>query len=403
MGRALARLRRLPSMDKRLHFAVLEERTVKRLCLRKALTLPESTTISEACRRRAARKVDALLLTNSNGLLCGILTDRDITTTVVVRELDTESTHVSAVITKNLSFVISDTLAVEALPKMVLENVIQDTDPPQEPSVKNNRNQGPRLSLKVQENCDENEEREHSFTTDDDRLDYATTSEENLKDPRSVDGRPSSQRPQPCKKSESILILSKASKRNFIVSIQARVDKQGSTSKRRQARVVKQETASKGRQARDGKQESSSKSRQARVDKKETGGKQETAIDEKAENTVKECTNWKDKKKDKEQEALLISEDTASHVGSLAVDLEEDVNSHRGQYTLMASKQMVGFYISLWINTSLFKRLFLENDSSGTNKEARPDCTLGVQPAKARARGWWSVSRVEKMEHINCT
>ncbi|GJT72921.1 hypothetical protein Tco_1032207 [Tanacetum coccineum] len=59
------------------------------------------------------------------------------------------------------------------------------------------------------------------------------------------------------------------------------------------------------------KQESSSKSRQARVDKKETGGKQETAIDEKAENTVKECTNWKDKKKDKEQEALLISEDTA--------------------------------------------------------------------------------------------
>ncbi|GKD79788.1 hypothetical protein Tco_1342409, partial [Tanacetum coccineum] len=37
-------------------------------------------------------------------------------------------------------------------------------------------------------------------------------------------------------------------------------------------------------------------------------GKQETAIDEKAEN---ECTNWKDKKKDKEQEALLISEDTA--------------------------------------------------------------------------------------------
>ncbi|GJW46187.1 hypothetical protein Tco_0077833 [Tanacetum coccineum] len=83
------------------------------------------------------------------------------------------------------------------------------------------------------------------------------------------------------------------------------------TSKSRQARVDKQETASKSRQARDGKQESSSKSRQARVDKKETGGKQETAIDEKAENTVKECTNWKDKKKDKEQEALLISEDTA--------------------------------------------------------------------------------------------
>ncbi|GJW50033.1 hypothetical protein Tco_0091384 [Tanacetum coccineum] len=42
--------------------------------------------------------------------------------------------------------------------------------------------------------------------------------------------------------------------------------------------------------------------------------KQETTIDEKAENTVKECTNWKDKKKDKEQEALLISEDTAVNI-----------------------------------------------------------------------------------------
>ncbi|GJZ92844.1 hypothetical protein Tco_0664909 [Tanacetum coccineum] len=82
------------------------------------------------------------------------------------------------------------------------------------------------------------------------------------------------------------------------------------SNKSRQSRDGKQESSSKSGQARDGKQESSSKSRQARVDKKETGGKQETAIDEKAENTVKECTNWKDKKKDKEQEALLISEDT---------------------------------------------------------------------------------------------
>ncbi|GJX31379.1 DNA-directed DNA polymerase, partial [Tanacetum coccineum] len=83
------------------------------------------------------------------------------------------------------------------------------------------------------------------------------------------------------------------------------------TSKSRQARDGKQESSSKRRQARVVKQESASKSHQARVDKKETGGKQETAIDEKAENTVKECTNWKDKKKDKEQEALLISEDSA--------------------------------------------------------------------------------------------
>ncbi|KAI3499586.1 hypothetical protein L1887_35389 [Cichorium endivia] len=95
------------------------ERTVKRLRLSKALTVPETTTINEACRRMAARKVDALLLTDSNALLCGILTDKDIATRVVARELDLETTPVSAVMTRNPTFVISDTLAVEALQKMV--------------------------------------------------------------------------------------------------------------------------------------------------------------------------------------------------------------------------------------------------------------------------------------------
>jgi len=49
---------------------------VKSLRLTKALTVPETTTIYEACRRMAARRVDALLLTDSNALLCGILTDK---------------------------------------------------------------------------------------------------------------------------------------------------------------------------------------------------------------------------------------------------------------------------------------------------------------------------------------
>ncbi|XP_076898509.1 CBS domain-containing protein CBSCBSPB5-like [Bidens hawaiensis] len=99
--------------------ALTGERTVKRLRLSKALTAPDSTTIIEVCRRMAARKADALLLTDSNALLCGILTDRDIVTRVVARELDLETTPVSAVMTRNPVFVISDTLAVEALQKMV--------------------------------------------------------------------------------------------------------------------------------------------------------------------------------------------------------------------------------------------------------------------------------------------
>jgi len=52
------------------------ERTVKKLRLSKALTIPEGTTVSEACRRMAARRVDAVLLTDAGGLLSGIVTDK---------------------------------------------------------------------------------------------------------------------------------------------------------------------------------------------------------------------------------------------------------------------------------------------------------------------------------------
>ncbi|XP_078167817.1 CBS domain-containing protein CBSCBSPB1-like isoform X2 [Carex rostrata] len=96
------------------------ERTVKRLRLSKALTIPESTTILEACRRMAVRRVDAVLLTDSNALLCGIITDKDITTRVIAKELKLDETPVSKVMTRNPVFVLSDTLAVEALQKMVL-------------------------------------------------------------------------------------------------------------------------------------------------------------------------------------------------------------------------------------------------------------------------------------------
>lgn len=42
--------------------------------------------------------------------------------------------------------------------------------------------------------------------------------------------------------------------------------------------------------------------------------------------------------------------------GTSTSSVEEDVNSHCGRYTLMASKKMVGVFISVWINTALFKR-----------------------------------------------
>ncbi|KAJ6852639.1 CBS domain-containing protein CBSCBSPB1-like isoform X1 [Iris pallida] len=109
----------LPRPPPSPHRSLSSERTVKRLRLSKALTVPENTTVQEACRRMAARKVDAVLLTDSNGLLCGILTDKDVAR-VIARELKIEETPISKVMTRNPVFVLSDTLAVEALQKMVL-------------------------------------------------------------------------------------------------------------------------------------------------------------------------------------------------------------------------------------------------------------------------------------------
>ncbi|XP_078441636.1 CBS domain-containing protein CBSCBSPB3-like [Wolffia australiana] len=95
------------------------ERTVRKLRLSKAITISEGTSVSDACRRMAARHVDALIVTNAAGLLSGIVTDKDIAIRVVSEGLKPEQTIVSKIMTKNPVFVSSGTLAIEALHKMV--------------------------------------------------------------------------------------------------------------------------------------------------------------------------------------------------------------------------------------------------------------------------------------------
>ncbi|XP_066357685.1 CBS domain-containing protein CBSCBSPB3-like [Miscanthus floridulus] len=95
------------------------ERTVKKLRLSKALTIPEGATVSDACRRMAARRVDAVLLTDPHGLLSGIVTDKDIATRVIAEGLRVEQTIISKIMTRNPIYVMSDTPAIEALQKMV--------------------------------------------------------------------------------------------------------------------------------------------------------------------------------------------------------------------------------------------------------------------------------------------
>ncbi|KAJ8475893.1 hypothetical protein OPV22_019620 [Ensete ventricosum] len=96
------------------------ERRVKRLRLSKALIISEGKTVSEACRRLAARRVDAVLLTDANGFLSGIVTAKDIATRVVAEGLSSEKTIISKIMTRNPTFVMADTLAIEALQKMIL-------------------------------------------------------------------------------------------------------------------------------------------------------------------------------------------------------------------------------------------------------------------------------------------
>ncbi|CAK9212963.1 unnamed protein product [Sphagnum troendelagicum] len=95
------------------------ERTVRRLRLSKALTIPDGTTVADACRRMVSRRVDAALLTDSSALLCGIITDKDVAMRVIAEGLKPEETSVAKVMTRNPIFVTGDTLAVEALQKMV--------------------------------------------------------------------------------------------------------------------------------------------------------------------------------------------------------------------------------------------------------------------------------------------
>ncbi|XP_054820137.1 CBS domain-containing protein CBSCBSPB3-like [Prosopis cineraria] len=96
-----------------------EDRSVKKLRLSKALTIPEGTTVSEACRRMATRHIDAVLLTDANALLSGIVTDKDIAARVIAEGLRPEQTIMSKIMTRNPIFLKSDSMAIEALQKMV--------------------------------------------------------------------------------------------------------------------------------------------------------------------------------------------------------------------------------------------------------------------------------------------
>ncbi|KAL8148988.1 hypothetical protein AgCh_006120 [Apium graveolens] len=67
-----------PSVNEKSELEELRliEKTVKKLRLSKALTIPEGTTVYDACWRMDVRRIDVVLLTYANALLSGVVTDK---------------------------------------------------------------------------------------------------------------------------------------------------------------------------------------------------------------------------------------------------------------------------------------------------------------------------------------
>ncbi|XP_057776246.1 CBS domain-containing protein CBSCBSPB3-like isoform X2 [Salvia miltiorrhiza] len=98
------------------------ERTLKNLQLSKKLTVSEGTTVLDVCKRMAAICVDAVLVNDTNNLVSGIVTDKDIMTRVVAKQLKPDRTLISEVMTRDRSIVSSNAPIIEALQITVIGN-----------------------------------------------------------------------------------------------------------------------------------------------------------------------------------------------------------------------------------------------------------------------------------------
>lgn len=83
------------------------------------VALSESSFCSEAAAYMAAKRQDAVLITDSNGTLSGIVTDKDLSFRMCACGLDPTTTPVSEIMTREPISVSSSDLATDALNKMV--------------------------------------------------------------------------------------------------------------------------------------------------------------------------------------------------------------------------------------------------------------------------------------------
>uniref|UniRef100_K3WV91 Uncharacterized protein n=1 Tax=Globisporangium ultimum (strain ATCC 200006 / CBS 805.95 / DAOM BR144) TaxID=431595 RepID=K3WV91_GLOUD len=94
-------------------------RTVARLRPAKAVTVTEDVTVYEAAKMMKSHRAAAVLVTNWEGALTGILTDTDTARRVISKGLDSKTTRIATVMTPSPSCVTLEDSAVDALDTML--------------------------------------------------------------------------------------------------------------------------------------------------------------------------------------------------------------------------------------------------------------------------------------------
>jgi CBS domain-containing protein len=85
---------------------------------RRPITLPETTSVQDACRMMRDHRIGAILVTGEQAALVGVFTGRDAVTRVLANGKDAATTTLSAVMTPEPDTIGSHATAIEALRMM---------------------------------------------------------------------------------------------------------------------------------------------------------------------------------------------------------------------------------------------------------------------------------------------
>lgn len=93
-------------------------RSVRDAMTDEPVALPADATALDAARLMRGRSIGTVLVTDSDGCLCGIVTDRDVAVRVVAERLDPETTELGAIASKGIAHVSPDEPLDAALERM---------------------------------------------------------------------------------------------------------------------------------------------------------------------------------------------------------------------------------------------------------------------------------------------